>query len=115
MIPLSRKGEWRNSSRKNADAGPKQKQEEMAGWHHQLNGHEFEQALGIRDGQGSLVCCSSWGHKESNMTERLNNNHNIAHCSDRERLKLREVRKFAHRHTGKVWQGQDAHPSTSDS
>ena len=36
------------------------------------NGHEFEEALGIGDGQGSLACCSPWGHKESNMTERLN-------------------------------------------
>ena len=38
---------------------------EMVGWHHQLNGHEFEQALGVGDGQGSLVSCSLWGHKES--------------------------------------------------
>ena len=38
------------------------------------NGHEFEQALGVGDGQGSLVCCSPWGHKESDMTEQLNNN-----------------------------------------
>ena len=35
--------------------------DEMVGWHHQLDGHEFEQALGVGDGQGSLVCCSSWG------------------------------------------------------
>ena len=47
---------------------------EMVGWHHQLNGHEFEQALGVCKGQGSLVCCSPWGHKELNTTERLNNN-----------------------------------------
>ena len=46
----------------------------MVGWHHQLNGHEFEQTLGDGDGQGSLVCCSPWGHKELDMTERLNNN-----------------------------------------
>ena len=46
----------------------------MAGWHHQLDGREFEQALGNGDGQGSLACCSPWGHKESDMTERLNNN-----------------------------------------
>ena len=45
----------------------------MIGWDHQLNGHEFEQSLGDDEGQGSLVCCSPWGHKESNMTERLNN------------------------------------------
>ena len=46
---------------------------EMIEWHHWLNGHEFEQTLGDDDGQGSLACCSSWGHKESDMTERLNN------------------------------------------
>ena len=45
---------------------------EMVGWHHQLDGHEFEQALGVGDGQGSLVCYSPWGHKESDMTEWLN-------------------------------------------
>ena len=44
-------------------------EDEMVGWHHQLNGHEFEQALGVGDGQGSLVCCSPWVHKESDMTE----------------------------------------------
>ena len=50
-------------------------EDEMVGWHHRLNGHEFEQALGVGDGQRSLVCCSPWGHKESDTTERLNNNH----------------------------------------
>ena len=44
---------------------------EMVGQHHQLDGHEFEQALGVGDGQGGLACCSPWGHKESDMTERL--------------------------------------------
>ena len=44
----------------------------MVGWHPQLHGHEFEQAPGVGDGQGSLVCCSPWGHKESDTTERLN-------------------------------------------
>ena len=44
----------------------------MVGWHHQLNGHEFEQVLGVGDEQGSLACCSPCGHKESDMTERLN-------------------------------------------
>ena len=48
-------------------------QDEMAGWHHQLNGHEFEQTRGVGDGQGSQVCCSPWGHKEANTTEQLNN------------------------------------------
>ena len=46
--------------------------DEVVGWHHQLNGHEFEQGLGVGDGQGALACCSPWGHKESDMTERLN-------------------------------------------
>ena len=41
----------------------------MVGWHHQLDGYEFEQTLGVGDGQGSLACCSPWGHKESDMTE----------------------------------------------
>ena len=41
----------------------------MAGWHHQLAGHEFEYTLGVYDGQGGLACCDSWGHKESDMTE----------------------------------------------
>ena len=44
----------------------------MAGWHHQLDGHEFEQALGVSDEHGSLVCCDSWDHKELDMTEQLN-------------------------------------------
>ena len=43
-------------------------EDEMVGWHHQLNGHEFEQALGDGEGQGSLACCSSWGCKESDTT-----------------------------------------------
>ena len=47
-------------------------EDEMVGWHHRINGHKFEQALGVGDGQGSLVCYSPWGHKESDMTERLN-------------------------------------------
>ena len=42
---------------------------EIVGWHRQLDGHEFEQAPGIGDGQGSLACCSPWGRKESDMTE----------------------------------------------
>ena len=46
--------------------------DEMAGWHHWLNGHEFEQALGVGNGQGSLACCSPWGHKDSDLAEQLN-------------------------------------------
>ena len=44
----------------------------MVGWHHQLDGCEFEQGLGVGDGQGSLVCCSPRGRKESDTTEQLN-------------------------------------------
>ena len=47
-------------------------QDEIVAWHHQLNEHEFEQALENSEGQGSLVCCSPWGHKESGTTELLN-------------------------------------------
>ena len=46
-------------------------EDEMVGWHHRLGGHEFEQALGVSEGQGSLVCCSLWTHKELDMTEQL--------------------------------------------
>ena len=63
---------------KDSDAGKDWRQEEkgttedeMVGWHHRHDGHEFEKALGIGDGQGSLVCCSLWGHKESDTTEWL--------------------------------------------
>ena len=44
------------------------------GWHYRLDGHEFEQAPGVGDGQGGLACCNPWGHKESDTTKRLNNN-----------------------------------------
>ena len=47
-------------------------EDEMVWWHHWLDGHKFEQVLGVDDGQGSLVCCSTWGHKELDTTERLN-------------------------------------------
>ena len=64
---------------KDPDAGKDWRQEEkgmtedeMVGWHHQLNGHKFVQALGAGDRQGSLACCSPWGHKESDTTEWLN-------------------------------------------
>ena len=64
---------------KDPDAGKDWRQEEkgmtedeMFGWHHRLDGHEFEQALGVGDGQGNLVCCSPWGRKELDTTERPN-------------------------------------------
>ena len=44
-------------------------EDEVVGWHHQHDGHEFEYTLGVGDGQGSLACCSPWGHKELDMTE----------------------------------------------
>ena len=63
---------------KDSDAGRDWGQEEkgmtegeMAGWHHQLNGHESEWTPGVGDGQGGLECCDSWGRKESDTTERL--------------------------------------------
>ena len=68
--------------RKDPDAGKDWRQKEKRtgqermrwsdGWHHWLDRHEFEEAPGIGDGQGSLACCSPWGHRESDMTERLN-------------------------------------------
>ena len=56
--------DWRQEKRTTED--------EMAGWHHWLDGHEFEQAPGVGDGQGGLACCSPWAHKESDTTEQLN-------------------------------------------
>ena len=66
---------------KDPDAGKDWRQQEkrateMVGWHHRLNGHEFEQTQGDSDGQRSLPCCSSRGHKEWDMTQRLKNNNN---------------------------------------
>ena len=54
--------------------GRRRREDEMVGWHYRLNGHEFEQTPGDSEGQRSLVCCSPWGKKESDMTEQLNNN-----------------------------------------
>ena len=51
-------------------------EDEMVGWHHRLNGNESEQASGDGEGQGSLARCSTWGHKESDMTKQLNNSNN---------------------------------------
>ena len=75
---------WPNDAKnwligKDPDAGKDRRQEEkgttedkIVGWHHRLNGHEFQQAPGVGDGQGGLACCDSWGRKESDTTERLN-------------------------------------------
>ena len=57
------------------DRGQEEKgmtEDEMAGWHHQLNEHGFGETLGVGNGQGGLACCDSWGHKESDTTEWLN-------------------------------------------
>ena len=69
----------RTDSLEKTDAGKDRRQEEkgttedeMVGWHHRLDGHAFDQVPGFGDGQGGLVCCSPWGRKESDMTERLN-------------------------------------------
>ena len=85
---------------KDPDAGNDQSQEEkrttedeMVGWHHRLDGHGFEQTLGVGDGQGSLVCCSPWGCKELDTTEQLNWKHGSKNRkSQRKRAKdLHEV------------------------
>ena len=54
-------------------------EDEMVGWHHRLNGHGFGQTPGVGDRQGGLAYCSSWGCKESDTTERLNQNWNWIH------------------------------------
>ena len=73
---------------KDPDSGKDWRQEDkgstedkMVGCHHHLDGHEFEQAPGVGDGQGSLVCCSPWGHNESDTTEWLNNKFNATSIS----------------------------------
>ena len=70
---------WRADSLEKTDDGRDWRQEEkgttedeMAGWHHRLDGHEFEWTLGVGDGQGGLACCNSWGCKESDTTVQLN-------------------------------------------
>ena len=73
---------WRTNSlrkKKKPNAGKYSRQaekgtteDEIVGWHHRLDGHEFEQVSGAGDGQGSLACCSPWGRKESDTTEQLN-------------------------------------------
>ena len=57
-------------------------EDEMIGWHHWLNGHEFEQTLGIGDGQGGLACCSPWGRKESDSIERLHFHFSLSYHYD---------------------------------
>ena len=90
---------WRTDSleKTDPDAGKDWRQEEkrtakdkMAGWHHWLDGHEFEQAPGVDDGQGSLACCSPWDHKELDTTEQLNwteTTHSVLWCFAAEALR----------------------------
>ena len=66
----------------------------MVGWHHQFNGSEFEQAVGDSEGQRSLVCCSPWGWKESDMTEQLKNNNKALSQARKPRLGHKEEEGF---------------------
>ena len=61
-------------------------EDEMVGWHHSFNGHEFEQTPRDNEGQGSLLCYSLWGCKESDVTEQLNNNTNFSRKDGPDRL-----------------------------
>ena len=75
IVEGRRKGSWSDveqGSWKECKTGDK-----MVGWHHWLNGHKFEQSLGDGEGQGSLVCYSTWGHKQSHTTEQRNNKKHI--------------------------------------
>ena len=83
----------------------------MVGWHHRLNGHEFEQTPGDSEGQGSLVCCSSWHRKESDMTERLkNSNHKGCRFITAVLVKAAYLIYFYHRSTecGRRKRSEDA-------
>ena len=74
-------------------------QDEMVRWHHRLKGHEFEQTLGDNKRQRSQACCNSWGHKESDMTEQLNN---------KQMRKLNsEVKQEVQNHIARKWQSQN--------
>ena len=64
-------------------------EDEMVGWHHSLNGHEFEQTLGDSEGQGRLACYSPWGFKESDVTEQLDDNNWIMPS----RLDLKKIKE----------------------
>ena len=89
-----------NSLEKDSDARQDWGQEkgatedEMVGWHHWLDGHEFEQTLEDGEGQGSLACCSPWGHKELGTTERLNNNNNTSRISEQSALETTMILCF---------------------
>ena len=95
-------------------------EDEMVGWHHQLKRHEFEQAPGDGEGQGSLACCSPWGHKELDTTEQLNYNNNLlfqlalcnfghqtVKCAGHEHIPLDSLRQALH---GRDPQGHGKRP-----
>ena len=69
-------------------------EDEIIGWHHPLNGHDFEQALGDGEGQGSLVCCRPWSQEEWDKTERLNDNK--AHSPGRDTSYLLSLKSTLH-------------------
>ena len=69
--------------------------DEMVGWHHRLNGHGFGWTLGVGDGQGGLVCCSSWSHKESDTTSQLKNNKITCNFYDVGETKANDGRELA--------------------
>ena len=70
-------------------------EDEMVGWHHRLNGHGFGWTLGVGDGQGGLVCCGSWGHKESDMTDCWNSNNSHSEMNSSAAVVLADI-KSAH-------------------
>ena len=70
------------------------RKDEMVGWRHRLSGHEFEQALGVGDGWGSLACCSPRGRRESDMTERLDSNNNFIPKTPLQALATKPSRKM---------------------
>ena len=75
-------------------------EDEIVGWHHWLDGHEFEQALGVGDEQGSLACCNPWGHKESDTTEQLNWTYHLHFIL----FNLSNFYKIAHSSSNLAWQ-----------
>ena len=81
---------------------------EMAGWHHRLNGHEFEQTPGVGDGQGGLACCSPWGRKDSDTAERIHT-HTHTHTHKKSLSSVSSPSFYPHRSTGgpSVFWGQE--------
>ena len=86
--------------------------DEMVGWHHQLNGHEFEQAPGDGEGQDSLTCCSPWGCKESDTTEQPNNNKNMG-LKERSSVTLGAQDKLVQETVHETKQGSQSHGALS--